>query len=76
MQPHKKNQWGNSRREQRVDDIKARELLIKWGIDGEGFRALSGEIIIYTVPNPYRTDNAKRSKVRRIKPLHRTNEED
>ena len=71
MKPHKKNEYGNTRREQRADDIKWRALLIKWGKDGEGFRALSGQVVIYIAPNPYRTDNAKRHKVRRIKPLHR-----
>ena len=75
MQPHKKNPWGNTRREQRSDDIKWGKLLVEWGKDGEGFRALSGQIITYTTPNPYRNiDNAKRNKARRIKPLHRREE--
>lgn len=76
MQPHKKNQYGNSRKEQRADDIKDREWMIEWHKEHcKGFRALSGQIITYTVPNPYKVDNAKRNKARRIKPLHRTNEE-
>ena len=78
MQPHKKNQYGRSRREQRADDIKDREWMIEWHKEHpKGFRALSGEIVIYTVPNPYKgIDNAKRTKARRIKPYHRTNDEE
>ena len=87
MQPHKKNQYGNSRKEQRTDDIKDRKWMIEWHKEhGKGFRArasraewlndIDGQIITYTTPNPYRNiDNAKRNKARRIKPLHRTNEE-